>query len=472
MPDAEGALSFEAFRAKVEPPAGAVPLPWSDDALAERFAATHGHELRYVATWKRWLRWDGSRWRRDNTLCVFDQARTLCRAVAAELDKADLNARRALGDANTVSAIERLARSDRRLAARPEQWDADIWLLNTPGGVVDLRTGAVRPATPDDLMTQATAVAPAPAGTDCPLWRAFLARVTGGDDALQAYLRRLIGYCLTGSTQEQMLAFLHGTGANGKGVFLNTIAAILGDYAKTAPAETFEASPHGRHPTELAMLQGARLITAQETEEGRRWAEARIKSLTGGDPITARFMHGDFFTYQPQFTLLIAGNHKPGLKSVDEAIRRRLHLVPFTVTIPAQERDGTLTERLRQEAPAILRWAIEGCLAWRHEGLRPPPAVIAATDEYLQSCDLFGDWLGECTETASDYTRETSADLYTSWRTFAERAGEKPGSKKDLGERLSRAGFRARKGTAGWREFAGLSLKRHDYSENSRHGGG
>jgi hypothetical protein len=196
---------------------------------------------------------------------------------------------------------------------------------------VDLTTGNVRDHDPASLLTKITAVAPE---GDCPLWGDFLKRVTDDDTELQSFLQRMMGYCLTGSIDEHALFFLYGTGGNGKGVFLNAMTAIFGDYAKVAPADMFTVTQNERHPTDMAMLQGARLVTAQETEEGKFWAEAKIKALTGGDPITARFMRQDFFTYLPQFKLVIAGNHKPRLRNVDEAIRRRIDLVPFTVTIP------------------------------------------------------------------------------------------------------------------------------------------
>ena len=213
-------------------------------------------------------------------------------------------------------------------------------------------------------MTKSTAVAPDPA-CPCPLWHDFLAKVTAGDDELQAYLHRMIGYCLTGSIREHALFFAFGTGGNGKGVMINTITGILAAYAAVASMDTFTASPGDRHPADLAMLRDARLVTAQETEEGRRWAESRIKALTGGDPITARFMRQDFFTFEPVFKLLIAGNHRPGLRGVDEAIRRRMNLLPFTVTISAGDRDPELPEKLRKEWTGILAWAIKGCLEWQ-----------------------------------------------------------------------------------------------------------
>src|SRR5260370_1358713 len=211
----------------------------------------------------------------------------------------------------------------------------------------------------------------------CPIatWIKFLDRVCGGDAELTAFLQRVAGYALTGATSEPALFFMYGTGANGKSTFRNALTATLGDYHKTSPIETFTASAADRHPTDLAGLRGARLVTSVETEEGRRWAESKIKSLTGGDRIAARFMRQDFFEFTPIFKLVVAGNHKPGLRSVDEAIRRRFHLVPFTVTIPVEERDETLGDRLTAELPGILAGAIVGCLAWLKHRLRAPAVL-------------------------------------------------------------------------------------------------
>src|SRR5215472_9579086 len=278
--------------------------------------------------------WNGKCWTEDETLRAFNLARAICRSAASKCNKGKTATM--LASAKTVAAIERLARADRRLAATVDQWDADPWLLNTPDGTINLRTGERYQSRASDHITQSTAVAPS---GGCPLWLKFLARVTNGDRALQDYIQRLLGYALTGLTIEHALFFLYGTGANGKSVLMSTVAGILGSYHQTAPIETFTASTTDRHPTELAGLRAARLVTAVETEEGRRWAESKIKMLTGGDKISARFMRQDFFEFTPQFKLVIAGNHKPGLRSVDEAIRRRFNLIPFVVTIPPNERD-------------------------------------------------------------------------------------------------------------------------------------
>jgi putative DNA primase/helicase len=291
---------------------------FSEDALALEFAQRHRSRLLYVATWRTWLCWDGTRWEFDVTLKAFDLARVVAREFANSCP--DDKAKPKIASAKTVFAIEKLARADRRLAATVDQWDRDTWLLNTPGGSIDLHTGATLPHDPAKYMTKITAVAP---GGECPLWRKFLYEVTGDNAELQAFLQRIAGYALTGSVREHAVFFFYGTGGNGKGVFLNTLTAILADYAAVAPMETFTASRNEHHPTDLAGLRGAHFVTAQETEEGRRWAASKIKAMTGGDPISARFMRQDFFEYTPQFKLVIAGNHKPGLRGVDEAIRRR-----------------------------------------------------------------------------------------------------------------------------------------------------
>lgn len=330
-----------------------------------------------------------------------------------------------------------------RHAATVDQWDADPWLLNTPDGVVDLKTGDLRPHRVEDYMTKITAVGP---GGNCPLFLAFLNTVMKGNVDLISYLQRMFGYGLTGEIIEHALFFWYGTGANGKSVLLSTVSGLLGDYHTAAPIETFTVSNSDRHPTDLAGLRGARLVSASETEEGRRWAEAKIKQLTGGDRIAARFMRQDFFTYQPAFKLIIAGNHKPSLRSVDEAIRRRFHLVPFAVTIPEHERDLELTKKLKAEWPGILAWIIQGCLEWQKIGLRPPAAVREATDAYLESEDAIASWLEERCERDPN-AWESSAAIFASWSAWAAAAGEFVGSQKQLTQKLEKRGGFVKKRT-------------------------
>jgi putative DNA primase/helicase len=435
----------------------------SDEALALRFAERHSCDRRFVAAFGKWYLYDGVRWREDDTLETNDLVREICREAAAECRKKK-SLSRSLAGAGTVAAVERLARSDRRLAATANQWDQDLWALNTPGGLVDLRTGKIRPHRPDDFATKLTGTAP---DESCLIekWLKFLQRVCGEDAELISFLRRVAGYALTGVTSEHALFFLYGTGANGKSTFLNALTAALGDYHKTSPIETFTASATDRHPTDLAGLRGARLVTSVETEEGRRWAESKIKSLTGGDRIAARFMRQDFFEFTPTFKLLVAGNHKPGLRSVDEAIRRRFHLVPFTVTIPVEERDETLGDQLKDELPGILAWAIGGCLEWQECGLVAPAVVRNATAAYLEAEDALAAWIEDVGEQDANAWENSNA-LYRSWKSWCDRTGEHSGSLKKFSQRLedrgAAIGMRKGRGSDGRRGFYGLRVTKPD----------
>jgi putative DNA primase/helicase len=336
---------------------------------------------------------------------------------------------------------------------------------------IDLGTGQCRTPDPLDYITKEVAVDPAPHGTPAPLWASFLSQVTCGDADLQSYLQRLAGYCLTGHVIEHVMFFLYGTGANGKGVFVNTLVGIWNDYAITIGSDMLMVSNTDRHPTEIARLQGVRLAVASEIEIGRTWAESKIKSLTGGDRLQGRYMRQDFFEFKPQFKLVVTGNHKPSLRGVDEAIRRRLHLVPFTVTIPEKERDIHLPEKLKPEWPAILRWAIDGCLAWQRQGLNPPKTVRAATNTYLAAEDTFERWRDDCT-TPDPNAWEPSTDLWNSWKRWAEHAGEFVGSQKRFSQTLEEHGLLPeRQGKARARGYLGARLNRYDYTDDPRYGG-
>lgn len=256
----------------------------NQDGAALAFVAEYSNSLHYCHQFGCWLKWTGSIWERDHTDLAFEWARKLSR------DMADDSVRREFSKVAHASAVERFARSDRDMVVEADDLDRDAFMLGTPDGTVDLRTGDLLPARPDDLITQSAAVAPAETA-DCPTWLRFLNEATGGDDALVGFLQRFGGYTLTGDTREHALLFVHGAGGNGKSVWLNTLTGIMGAYAKTAAMDTLTASKSERHPTDMAMLHGARLVLASETEE---WAESKIKALTGGDPVTARFMREDF----------------------------------------------------------------------------------------------------------------------------------------------------------------------------------
>lgn len=426
----------------------------TEDALALDFTRRYHRDWRYIAAWGKWLMWDGQRWRAEETLAATDLVRHVCRHAAVRADSGKVAAK--LAASSTVGGVERLARTDRRHAATTDEWDADIWLLNTPGGVVDLRTGRMRAHDRSDRMTKITTATPR---GDCPTWRRFLDEVTSGDVELQAYLQRMVGYTLTGSTQEHALFFLYGTGANGKSVFVNTLATILGNYATNAPMDTFMETRTDRHPTDMAGLRGARFVAAIETEQGRRWAESKLKNLTGGDKISARFMRQDFFEFFPQFKLFVAGNHKPTIRNIDEAMKRRLHLIPFTITVPPDRRDTHLQQKLLAERDGILAWAVQGCLDWqRHGRLDPPQRVVEATEEYFEAEDALGRWLDErCVREPN--AKSLTAELFNDWKQWAEAAGEFVGTQRRFSDSLITRGLKKWRNGMGVRGFQGIGLK-------------
>jgi putative DNA primase/helicase len=409
----------------------------TEDNAAQRFAELFEGKLRYCHDTGAWFRWTGSIWARDCTGLAFQWARELARHLA---ETEGAKARFILSKTSFASGVERFCRSDPVFAVTAERWDRDPWLLGTPGGTVDLRTGQLRAADPADGITKSTAVTPSHSA-DCPRFLRFLDETTGGDTAFIRFLQQWCGYSLTGVTREHALVFIYGGGGEGKSTFINVIIIVIGDYAVTAPMDTFIAAHGDRHPTDLAMLRGARLVTASETEDGRQWAEARIKQLTGGDPISARFMRQDFFTFTPAFKLTIIGNHRPSLRNVDEAAKRRVNIVPFTIK-PVQP-DPTLDEKLKAEGPGILRWMIDGCLDWQTNGLLRPEKVTKATEDYFGEQDLFKQWLEEeCdVEPANPHKFEATGALFKSWSEYATKAGERPGSIKSFSGMMQRHGL-------------------------------
>lgn len=381
---------------------------------------------------------------------AFNYCREMVRLATDRLDPKE---RKRYRSATFASGVEKMVQNDPSHAARQADWDSDPWMLGCPSGMVDLRKGKFGGSNPEKRITRQTAVAPAEV-SHCPLWLGFLDQATGGDQDVVEFLRRWCGYCLTGTTSEHALIFLYGPGGNGKSVFLNTVAGIMGDYAVTASMDTFTASKSDRHPTDLAMLRGARLVSASETEEGRPWAESRIKQMTGGDPVTARFMRQDFFTYQPQFKLMIVGNHQPFLHNVDDAARRRFNIIPFMRKPDAPDRD--LENKLKDEWPAILRWMIEGCVSWSKHGLKRPKSVVDATAAYFNDQDFMGQWLEEkCVVEPGNLSRwETSAHLFESWSKYAKAAGEEAGTQKALAGKLPLHGL-----VAGQKKFQGSNSR-------------
>jgi putative DNA primase/helicase len=343
----------------------------------------------------------------------------------------------------------------------PDALDADPWLLNVANGTIDLRTGELRAHRREDLLTRLAPVEYDP-DAQAPCWAAFLERIFAGDGELIGFLRRAVGYSLTGQTGEQVFFILHGTGANGKSTLLEALGAMLGDYGAKTPTETLLIKRSAGISNDVARLRGARLVTAVEAEDGQRLAESLVKQLTGGDTITARFLYQEAFEFAPTFKLWLATNHKPTIRGTDYAIWRRIRLIPFAVTIPEKEQDRTLPDKLKAELPGILAWAVRGCLEWQREGLGLPEAVKAATAAYQVEQDTLAAWLDACCILSPTATAR-AGQLYKNYRAWAEENGERPMTGHKFGRTLTERGFDKYKDRAGW-AYVGLGVA--DSEEN------
>lgn len=417
-------------------------FPMTEDGVARAFTGANGDRLRFCHSSGRWHVWTGTHWRKEETKLAFNWAREISRARASADPRS--SAAKNLAKAAFAAAVERFAQADRAFAATADAWDTDHWLLGTPGGTVDLRTGELREAQQADMITKVTAAAPVPLdqfnpARDCPRWMAFLNQATGSDADAIRFLQQWFGYSLTGDTREEALLFVHGIGGSGKSTAVNTVAALLGDYATAVDTETITAQKHARHSTEIARLHGARMAFASETEAGRAWAENRIKQLTGGDVMTARFMRQDDFSFRPQLKLVIVGNNRPAFSNVDGAIKRRFNVMPFDRKPDAP--DHGLKAALEAEFAGILSWAVQGCLDWQRNGLVRPAVMVETTAEYFQEMDLFGNWLADRCEIGPRYAA-TTEDLFDAWSWYARQNGEEPGNKRgDFPQRMRERGF-------------------------------
>jgi putative DNA primase/helicase len=433
----------------------------TDLGNAKRLVADHGVDLRFCKPWKKWLVWDGQRWRDDATGEVMRRAKDTARAVYGE--SSEKHGARSESRSGIESMVV-LAQTETAIPVRPDDLDAAPWSLNVLNGTLDLRTGHLRNHHREDLLTKLAPVTYEPKAK-CPTWLAFLDRVMAGDKDLVRFLQRAVGYSLTGSAREQCLFILYGTGANGKSTFLGTISQLLGEYASSTPTETLLVKTGGGGiPNDVARLKGARFVSAIEAEDGRRLAEALIKQMTGGDTMTARFLYGEFFEFLPEFKIFLAVNHKPLIRNTDHAIWRRIRLVPFTVTIPEAERDKDLPEKLRRELPGILTWAVQGCLDWQREGLGMPAAVQRATAEYRAEMDVLDQFLAERCEVAASPAdtrrlRVKVSRLYAAYEEWCTAAGVRfPLARPALSTRLKERGLEIKKTGGEW-FVIGLDLR-------------
>lgn len=442
-----------------------------DRNLAERFAALHGETVKYLDSGS-WASFANGMWIRSEDGAQFQLGEFLkaqappwpAEDAGAALLKWVKDTRRHLASARCQAAVRQLAACQPLLQLRTEQFDADSMLLGCPGGmVIDLKTGEHRNSTPEDLVSKSVVVSP---GGSCPRWLQFLEEITAGDKELQSYLQRAAGYSLTASTREEVLLVLYGPGGNGKGTFVGTLIFVLGPYAHPVGMDALVEKKFGNDYAALnavAKLCGVRLAVASEQSKSKKLDTALINNLTGGDKLVGKFMGQDMFEFNPTHKLWLLTNFKPQLE-IDDATRRRLHLVPFLESFE-KKKDTALKDTLKKEAPGILLWAIEGCREWQENGLRPPAAVLNFTNEYLNQADPVLLWV-EARAEKDPKVFESTDDLWGSWRNYCEATKADPGNLKSFREDLEKHKevFREGKATAAAggkqrRGFWGVRLK-------------
>ncbi|MEE0537222.1 MAG: phage/plasmid primase, P4 family [Ruminococcus sp.] len=441
---------------------------FDDTGNAQRFVDLFGDKVRYCYTDKRWLWYDGRKWCTDMTGAVKRLADKAVACMSAELKVYEqTDADEGTDMAKTFEKHMKSSRSNKSKNAMlnevmhhvpilPSQLDRYKAALNTPGGVIDLKSGALAPHDPKNYFTKITAVEYSE-NADCPRWTAFLDDIFGGDKDLIRYVQKAVGYSLTGATSEQCAFFLYGTGRNGKSTFLDIIRDIFGDYAANIQPETImvRSNQSTAINSDIARLKGARLVTSVEPNEGVRINEGLLKQLTGDDTVTARKLYGDEFEFKPEFKLWMATNHKPVIRGTDTGIWRRIHMIPFTCVIPEGKVDRRLKYKLAAEMTGIFRWAVEGCLLWQKEGLKMPRAVLEEVREYRREMDVISAFVEDkCT--VGKGLSVKSSQLFAAYLNWAEQNNEYRMSSTKFGMELAKR-FEKVKGR-GCNYYSGITL--------------
>jgi putative DNA primase/helicase len=445
----------------------------TDVGNAKRFAQANGRDVHFCHAWRKWFVWDGRRWALDDTGEIRRRAKLTARHILSEAEaetddgkrKQILAWQRASESEHRIRAQISLAESELGIPIVVPDLDRELMLFNCANGTLDLAAGKFRKARRSDLITKSAPV-PFDENAGCPRWLEFLDCIMVGNRKLIDFLQRIAGYALTGETVEHALFLFYGVGLNGKTTLLETLRYVWGDYAMGADFSSFVATKGAAVRNDLARLVGARIVTAVESQAHRRLAEDVIKLITGGDTVTARFLYAEHFEYKPEFKLLLATNHKPRIRGTDPAIWRRIKLVPFTVTIPEDKQDKALKEKLRAEAPGIMRWAFEGLFAWKRHGLAAPAEVTDATQEYRTEQDVLAQFIDECL-VAEPESETSAADLYIAYRAWSERMGEYALSQKDLGLALKERGFQSNRSNKR-RSWKGVRLLSPDGTDQLR----
>lgn len=434
------------------------PSQITDMWVSTLFIKTCEGCLRFLQEMKKWLVYNGIRWNahspggayplfKDTLDLMYKEA-----SMVRDDDKRRLIESRLIkleGHRRQESILKAAAVKPDAIITSPEL-DQNLMFLNFLNGTLNLQTGKLQPHSPKDFITKLVNIN-YDENAQCPEFLSFLSKIMDGNIALIGYIQRFIGYCLTGITTEQVLVFFYGTGANGKTTLANIIEKLLGEYASTAGSSLLMHRDNNSATNDLAALRGSRLVKVSEFDDGERLAEATVKSLTGGDRIACRYLYGEFFEYTPQYKILLLGNYKPNIRGRDYGIWRRIHMIPFNITIPEKERDPKMMEKLSAELPGILVWAVKGCLEWQKNGLCPPNEVKEEVKAYRQEEDIFKQWLDDCCITGNGHSAPASA-LLQSFNNYSDQGKI---TRQKLGHLLGKAGFhRIKSGTISWHGIA------------------
>lgn len=437
----------------------------TDTGNAERFGKMFKNKLQYCKQMGKWLVWNGKIWSPDESDQMFSHAKKCVRSmhhIATSIDDADFR-KTVTKFANSSESLKNIKAmitiAQGELPVSLGQLDGNKWILNCKNGTIDLKTGNLLPHSPESNSTK-IADTEYIADADCPAFNKFIYDIFDGNQQVIDFMQRFLGYCLTGDTREQQFVIAFGSGRNGKGTLLNLVLDILGDYAKTTPAETIYKKQTEKISNDIARLAAARFVLISEGEEGKRFDEPLIKKMTGQDRMSARFLYKEDFEFMPQFKLCLMTNDKPTARGDDAALWSRIQLVPFTQKFEGAKQDKTLVERLRteKEKAGVMRWLVEGCLRWQRQGLNPPSEVVQATAEYRNESDKFQAWIDECCATGPLVT-SLSSELYKSFESWSLANGERRIVTSTIfGKHLVLKGFESFRGSGGIRKYKGIGL--------------
>ena len=441
-------------------------VQFTDSTNAARLINEHGRNIRYNKAWKKWIVWNGKFWETDDSgALIHEKGLETVRKIYDEILKTDDHKERI-----EIEKYGMLSESVRRresfvkaaqwigaLNVKSEDLDPNPWLLNVKNGTVNLLTKEFSEHHQENMITKIANVEYDPKA-DCPLWKQFIREIMNYKAELIYFVQTAVGWSMTGDTSEQTMFILYGSGANGKSTFLNTINYILGDYAIAADIESFMRKVNGDQNTnDIARLRGSRFVTTTEAEQGRRLSEPLIKKITGSDPMTARFLYGEFFSFIPTFKIYMATNHKPVIKGTDHGIWRRIKLIPFTTRIEESKQDKDLENKLRNEASGILNWLLEGTERWKREKLKTPDIVLNATEEYRGEMDVIGNFLKEKCFIDLKYSIRIR-ELYKAYSDWCDDNKEHAVSERFFSMRLKDMGYEQRR-TSEARFWSGLALR-------------